>query len=147
MSPIKAAMSPIKTAMRAHIMHKRLLNTLGAVSLALSAHIVVAQDTAAELQALSQEVALMQQEVGQLEAENEIENLQRIFGFYFDKNLWTEVADLFTEDATVELGGSGVYAGKAHILAYFQSFGAEGPQPGILNDQMQLQPVPLKSIW
>ncbi len=141
MSPIKAAMSPIKTAMRAHIMHKRLLNTLGAVSLALSAHIVVAQDTAAELQALSQEVALMQQEVGQLEAENEIENLQRIFGFYFDKNLWTEVADLFTEDATVELGGSGVYAGKAHILAYFQSFGAEGPQPGILNDQMQLQPV------
>ncbi len=104
-----------------------------------AAGFVQAQD--AELQALSAEVAAMQQEVMRLEAENEIENLQRIFGFYFDKNQWTQAADLFTEDATLEWGGSGVYVGKAHILAYLQTWGAEGPQAGVLNDQMQLQPV------
>ena len=100
-----------------------------------------AQDAAAELQALGAEVALMQQEVTRLEAENEIENLQRIFGFYFDKNQWTQAADLFTADATLEWGGSGVYEGKDRILAYFQTWGAEGPQQGVLNDHMQLQPV------
>ena len=68
-----------------------------------------AKDAAAELKALGAEVALMQQEVTRLEAENEIENLQRIFGFYFDKNQWTQAADLFTADATLEWGGSGVY--------------------------------------
>ncbi|MDY6984719.1 MAG: nuclear transport factor 2 family protein, partial [Pseudomonadota bacterium] len=44
-------------------------------------------------------------------------------------------------DATLEWGGSGVYAGKDRILAYFNTWGAEGPQQGILNDHMQLQPV------
>ncbi len=115
--------------------------TTAAVAVLLSTGFVQAQDPAADLQALGAEVVLMQQEVTRLEAENEIENLQRIFGFYFDKNEWVQAADLFTEDATLEWGGSGVYAGKAHILAYLQTWGAEGPQQGILNDQMQLQPV------
>jgi uncharacterized small protein (DUF1192 family) len=99
------------------------------------------QQGAGELQVLAAELALLQAEVQLLEAENEIENLQRIFGFYFDKNLWTQAADLFTDDAAVELGGAGVYTGKARILAYFNSLGAEGPQEGILNEHMQLQPI------
>ncbi len=112
-----------------------------AAALTLASGFAQAQDAAAELAALSMEVAQMQQDVSHLEAENEIENLQRIFGFYFDKNQWTQAADLFTADATLEWGGSGVYVGKDRILAYFQTWGAEGPQPGILNDHMQLQPV------
>jgi hypothetical protein len=94
-----------------------------------------------DLTALSQQVALTAAELTQLEAENEIENLQGIFGFYYDKNLWQQAADVFTDDASFEWGGSGVYVGKAHILAYLQSLGAEGPQEGVLNDQMQLQPI------
>lgn len=113
-----------------------------AAAVLLAAGFVHAQDdAAAELASLSTQVAQMQQDVTRLEAENEIENLQRIFGFYFDKNQWTQAADLFTADATLEWGGSGVYVGKERILAYFQSWGAEGPQQGVLNDQMQLQPV------
>lgn len=115
--------------------------TVFAISFLCTTSSVHAQDAAAELQALSAEVALMQQEVARLEAENEIENLQRIFGFYFDKNQWTQAADLFTADATLEWGGSGVYEGKDRILAYFRTWGAEGPQQGVLNDHMQLQPV------
>jgi hypothetical protein len=90
---------------------------------------------------LALELAALEAEISAYEAENEIENLQRIFGFYIDKNLWAQAADLFTDDATFELGGSGVYTGREHILAYLQSAGPEGPQEGLLNDQMQLQPV------
>jgi len=102
---------------------------------------VTAVDVPQSLQQLAQSVAQLQAEVVNLEAENDIENLQGIFGFYYDKNEWSEAADLFTDDATLEWGGSGVYAGKPHILAYFKSLGAEGPQEGVLNDQMQLQPI------
>jgi len=36
-------------------------------------------------------------------------NLQRIYGFYVDKQLWREAADLFADDGTLEIGGQGVY--------------------------------------
>ncbi|MFZ9585750.1 MAG: nuclear transport factor 2 family protein [Pseudohongiellaceae bacterium] len=115
-----------------------LLATLGAVPLAVLPVQAQAPEAAA---ALAARVALLQAEVRNLEAENAIENLQGIFGFYYDKNEWQQAADLFTEDATFEWGGSGVYVGKPRILAYLRSLGAEGPQEGLLNDQMQLQPI------
>ena len=87
------------------------------------------------------EVNILEQEIEYLEAENEIENLQRIFGFYFDKKLWSQAADLFSDNASVEFGGGGVYTGKDRILEYFQTLGSEGPEEGVLNDHMQLQPV------
>ncbi len=107
-----------------------------ALSAALSA-----QQGSTDVQQLASRVATLQAEVTNLEAENAIENLQGIFGFYYDKNQWQQAADLFTDDATLEWGGSGVYAGKARILAWLQSHGPEGPQEGVLNDQMQLQPI------
>lgn len=94
-----------------------------------------------EAASLAHEVGMLEARIGQLEAENEIENLQRIYGFYIDKQLWTQAADLFTEDATYEAGGSGVYRGRERILEYFHSQGPEGPNEGILNEHMQLQPV------
>jgi hypothetical protein len=39
------------------------------------------------------------------------------------------------------MGGDGVYLGRERILEYFKTLGAEGPEEGVLNDQMQLQPV------
>jgi uncharacterized small protein (DUF1192 family) len=90
---------------------------------------------------LVREINVLEQEIESLEAENEIENLQRIFGFYFDKKLWSQAADLFTDNASVEIGGDGVFLGKHKILEYFSTFGAEGSEEGVLNDFMQLQPV------
>ena len=90
---------------------------------------------------LVKDANVLEQEIESLEAENEIENLQRIFGFYCDKKLWSQAADLFIDNASVELGGDGIYLGKNRILEYFRTFGAEGPEEGILNDFMQLQPV------
>lgn len=94
-----------------------------------------------EATALAIEMARLEQEITLLEDENAVENLQRIFGFYTDKHQWLQAADLFADDATLEIGGSGVYAGRERILQFLQSLGAAGPQEGILDDHMQLQPV------
>lgn len=94
-----------------------------------------------ELSRIVSEIASVEQEIQLLEDENEVENLQRIFGFYTDKHQWVQAADLFADNATIEIGGSGVYRGKDRILAYLRTLGEAGPQEGILDDHMQLQPV------
>ncbi len=91
--------------------------------------------------ALAERAGRLAREVERLEDENAIENLQRVYGFYTDKQLWTEAANLFAEDGAIEIGASGVYAGRDRVRAYLASQGPEGPQPGRLFDQMQLQPV------
>jgi hypothetical protein len=95
-----------------------------------------------ELQQLVNEIAQLQADIQNLEAIEAIENLQRIWGFYIDKELWTQAADLFAEDGSIEIGGEGDYRGKARVLAYLASKSpVEGPRPGILNDHMQLMPI------
>ena len=91
--------------------------------------------------ALVERATELAHEIQLLEDENEIENLQRIYGFYTDKQLWTDAANLFSDDGAIEIGGSGVYTGKDRVLAYLSSYGPEGPRDGVLFDQMQLQPV------
>lgn len=93
------------------------------------------------LRALAAEAAVLSQQVRLLEDENAIENLQRIYGFYTDKQLWTQAADLFADDGTIEVGGHGVYVGKDRVLAYLRHLGPEFPQEGRLFDRMQLQPI------
>jgi len=90
---------------------------------------------------LAREAAVLAQEVQLLEDEHELENLQRIYGFYVDKHMWHQVADLFTEDGTLEIGGRGVFKGKDRVLEYLQVLGPEGPQEGLLYEHTQMQPV------
>ncbi len=73
--------------------------------------------------------------------QDEIENLQRIYGFYLDKGLWSEAIALLDEDAELEIQGRGIFRGRQHILAYLRAVGPEGLHAGRLYDQMQLQPV------
>ncbi len=74
---------------------------------------------------------------------NQLRNLQGIFGYYFDKAMWDDVADLFAEDGTIELGLNGVYAGKANIRNYLYSFTGGKPRlrPGEIMNHFQLSPV------
>ncbi len=76
-----------------------------------------------------------------LEDKDQVENLQAAYGYYFDKSLWRDVADLFAQTGTFEYGQRGVYVGKAHIQKALLLFGKEGPEPGKLNNYMQLQGV------
>jgi len=92
-------------------------------------------------EALAARVAELEGEIGLLEDVNAIKRLQRIYGFYTDKQLWTQAADLFAADGTLEVGGRGVYVGRDRIRAFLELNGPETPQPGRLFDQMQLQPI------
>ena len=94
-----------------------------------------------ELASLATRAAVLEREVGLLEDQNAVKKLQRIYGFYTDKQLWSQAADLFAADGTIEVGGRGVYAGRERVLAYLRTNGPELPQAGRLFDQMQLQPV------
>jgi hypothetical protein len=79
--------------------------------------------------------------VTRLEDENAIENLQRSYGFYVDKALWRETADLFASNGTLELGGRGVFVGKPRVLEYLTWLAPGGLTRGKLFNHIQLQPV------
>ena len=100
-------------------------------------------DLAARLAAAQARLAALEQRAGRVDDVNEIENLQRSYGYYVDKMLWEHVVDLFAEDGTMEIGMSGVYAGKESIRRYLLSLsgGREGPIEGQLYDHLQLQPI------
>ena len=55
---------------------------------------------------LRQQLATLAHEVQRLEDQNAIEKLQRIYGYYLDKGLWSQAADLFAEDGEVEIAGT-----------------------------------------
>jgi len=76
-----------------------------------------------------------------LEDENAIENLQRIYGFYIDKQLWKEAADLFADDGTLEIGGQGVFVGKSRVIEYLIRLSPDGLTRGKLFNHIQLQPI------
>jgi hypothetical protein len=80
-------------------------------------------------------------EVARLEAHDAIENLQAAYGYYYDKSQWDQISELFTDDATYEVGQRGVYKGRQHIRAALDLNGPAGPQPGVLNNELQLQPI------
>ena len=90
---------------------------------------------------LATRVAALVHDAQLLQDQDDIENLQRIYGYYVDKQLWTQAANLFTDDAQYAIAGRGTYVGKAAVSAYLHAIGPESPQPGRLYDQMQLQPI------
>ncbi|HEY6453803.1 MAG TPA: nuclear transport factor 2 family protein [Steroidobacteraceae bacterium] len=71
----------------------------------------------------------------------QIENLQRIYGFYIDRAMWDQAADLFAPDATIESGQQGVYVGKRRVRQFLGLSGHQGLSWGWMNDHIQLQPI------
>jgi cell division protein FtsB len=106
-----------------------------------------AQEPAAEvarLEALEAELAGLEQQIILLEDTKAIKRLQRAYGYYVDKKLSREIGALFADNptTTAELGGSGVYVGKARIAEYYDRIiGGEGLEPGELFNHMILQGV------
>lgn len=74
---------------------------------------------------------------------HEIENLQSAYGYYLDKNLWSELSQLFARDGSIELAERGVYRGARlrEFLVKVFGRGEEGPVAGRLGNHIQLQPV------
>lgn len=90
---------------------------------------------------VARRTAQLAADVQRLDDQYQIENLQRIYGYYIDKAQWSQAAALFTDDAQVEIAGRGIYRGREHVLAYLRAIGPEGVIENRLYDNMQLQPV------
>ncbi|MXO71012.1 nuclear transport factor 2 family protein [Alteraurantiacibacter buctensis] len=93
----------------------------------------------AELAAMKERQAALEAEVRQARDFQAVQNLQAAYGYYVDKGLWDNAADLFAEDGTLELAGRGVYIGRERVRAYLHHLPAYGE--GMLYNHMQLQPV------
>jgi hypothetical protein len=128
------------TAAHAFVRVSAALSVAVAATVAGSAPRAVSQESAT-IESLQARAAALEREIGLLEDENAIEKLQRIYGFYTDKHLWTEAASLFADDGTIEIGARGVYVGRDRVLEFLKLTGPEFPQRGRLYDQMQLQPI------
>lgn len=89
------------------------------------------------------EIAALILRVQKLEGARAVKKLQRAFGFYVDRGLWDDAADLFADDGTIEIGLDGVYVGKARIKDYLRRLhgGQDGLIYGQLNEWVTLQPV------
>ena len=74
-----------------------------------------------------------------LNDQQEVENLQHIYGYYVDRKMWDDVADLFSEDGTMEPGLRGVYEVRRSIRRALEQFGPQGLREGELNDHLQVQ--------
>ncbi|MCW2337278.1 hypothetical protein M2337_001511 [Sphingobium sp. B2D3A] len=70
-----------------------------------------------------------------------VQNLQAAFGFYLDRKMDDDIVDLFTEDAFVDIAGTGQFVGHAGVRRALALFGEAGLKTGELNDRPQLMPV------
>ena len=109
---------------------------LFAALLAATANPACAQTAEERLDALDARIT-------RLEDLNAIERLQKAYGYFVDESQWTRLSELFSEDATLEIGGKGLFLGKARVLEYMQTaFGPDGAKEGVLANHMQFKPIP-----
>ena len=113
---------------------------LSAMSMAAMPAPAMAQMSDARIRA---EAAELTKRVERLEGARAIKNLQRAFGYYVDRGLWGQAADLFADDGSIEIGMDGVYVGRARIGEYLRRLhgGQEGLIYGQLNEWVTLQPA------
>lgn len=119
-------------------MKKLILNAavlVAATNLLFGSATVNAQTTSERLDALDARIE-------RLESMNQIERVQRTYGYFVDTGQWTLLSELFSEDATLEIGGKGLFLGKDRVLEYMQTaFGPDGISEGRLANHMQFQPI------
>lgn len=101
-----------------------------------------AEETARQA-ALVTRIAALETRKTRIEDANAIERLQHAYGYYIDRGLWDEAAELFADDGTIEIGLDGVYVGKARVREYLYARGGgrQGPQHGRLDEHLQVMPV------
>src|SRR5688500_45341 len=81
--------------------------------------------TPASARSAAEKLDALEARITRLEDLNQIERLQRTYGYFVDKGQWTQLSELFSDDATLEIGGKGLFLGKPRVLEYMQT--AFGP--------------------
>ena len=109
---------------------------------ALCAPAVFAADTAT-LKSLEQQLTAVGDRITRLQDLTDIEIVQHAYGYYVDKAQWRSLSDLFDDDATLEIGGKGIFTGKARVFEYMTvGLGPIGPRDNSLIDHQQFQCLP-----
>ena len=97
---------------------------------------------AAELEELSAELVNLSNRIERLQDLSDVEKLPRYYSYYVDKAQWRSVANLFSEDSTMEIGGRGIFIGRERVFEYLNTgMGPIGPRDGIIIDHQNLQPL------
>ena len=91
--------------------------------------------------ALAARMAALTARAQRLGDEIEVTNLQHQYGYYLDRKMWDDAADLFAADGTMEIGLQGVYAGRTSIRRGLNRFGPAGLAEGEINDHIHLQTI------
>jgi len=108
----------------------------------LCAPTAFAADTAA-LKSLEQQLTAVGDRITRLQDLTDIEIVQNAYGYYVDKAQWRSLSDLFDDDATLEIGGKGIFTGKARVFEYMTvGLGPIGPRDNSLIDHQQFQCLP-----
>ena len=98
----------------------------------------------ARIAALEATVRSYQSRLQRLDDIESINKLQRAYGYYIDEGQWTQVADLFADESSVEIAARGVYLGKKGAARLFlQAFGGgkDGLAHGRLFNHFMLQGI------
>src|SRR5512147_1802092 len=97
------------------------------VLVALCAQGAMAAD--AQLKTLEQQLNAVGGRITRLQDLTDIEIVQNAYGYYVDKAQWRSLSDLFDENATLEIGGKGIFTGKARVFEYMTvGLGPIGPR-------------------
>jgi hypothetical protein len=100
----------------------------------------------ADIKALEKQLASLDDRLTRLQDLTDVEIVQNAYGYYVDKGQWRSISDLFADDATLEIGGKGVFLGKARVFEYMNigmgGGGPIGPKDGSLIDHQQFQCLP-----
>jgi hypothetical protein len=91
--------------------------------------------------ALAKRAADLSARAQRITDEIDVTNLQHEYGYYVDRKMWDDVAELFATDGTMEIGLQGVYAGRTSIRRGLNAFGPAGLADGEINDHIHLQTI------
>lgn len=79
-------------------------------------------------------LAALENRIDALNAEDSARNLVNAWGYYVDRRMWDDVADLFVADGTLEMVDGQRFTGRAGVLEAMQAMGPAGLQQGDFND-------------
>jgi hypothetical protein len=97
----------------------------------------------AQLQGIETQLNSLGDRIQRLQDLTDVEIVQDAYGYYVDKAQWHYLAELFAPDATLEIGGKGVFLGRARVFEYMHvGLGPIGPHDGSLIDHQQFQCLP-----
>lgn len=86
-------------------------------------------------------IAELERRIAAMGEADKVRNLQHAYGYYVDRKMWDDVADLFAADGLLEIGGVGVYRGPAGVRRAMERMGPAGLTHGQLNDRPQFDTI------